>query len=111
MFRMLVQQALNNLSDEQVDIRCATGCRSLALLGLAIEGSIPEHLRGQGFQAIIGIEKSRLGIIPAANQNLTNQIRTAREKELFFEVPKWRLLSPLSAEINPFMPWLRTKAR
>ena len=25
--------------------------------------------------------------IPSANQNLTHQIRTAREKELFFEAP------------------------
>jgi len=36
MFRMLVLQALNNLSDEQVNIRCATAV-FLALSGFAIE--------------------------------------------------------------------------
>src|SRR3984957_7648477 len=35
MFRMLVLQSLYNLSDEQVGIKCATGCRSRGFWGLA----------------------------------------------------------------------------
>src|SRR3979409_1728830 len=34
MFRMLVLQALNNLSDDRWNIRCATDCRSRAFWGL-----------------------------------------------------------------------------
>ena len=42
MFRMLVLQALNNLSDEQVEYRCATGCRSRAFWGSRSRTDIPD---------------------------------------------------------------------
>jgi hypothetical protein len=41
----------------------------------------------RSFQALIGIEKSQLTIVASANQNLTHQIRTGRDKQPFFEVP------------------------
>ena len=40
--------------------------------------------RRQGFQALIGIEKSQLPHLRLCDQNLTHQIRTGRD---FFEVP------------------------
>ena len=42
MFRMLVLQALNNLSDEQVEYQVRERLSSSRFLGLAIEDSIPD---------------------------------------------------------------------
>ena len=45
MFRMLVLQALNNLSDEQVEYQVRDRLSFSRFLGLAIEDSIPDARR------------------------------------------------------------------
>src|SRR6185369_16835583 len=71
--------------------------------------------RRQVLQPLIGIEKSRLTHRPSANQNLTHQIRTGREKQLFFEVPmKMEMehcLSSCRSEIEANVEAVRRMAR
>jgi hypothetical protein len=62
-------------------------CSMRARIQLLAWFALKQRVIAQGFQALISIEKSQLPIVASANQNLTHQIRTGREKQLFFEVP------------------------
>ena len=88
MFRMLVLQALNNLSDEQVEYQVRDRLSFSRFLGLEIEDSIPDATTLWLFREKL----AKAGLIEKLfdrfdNHAVTSEIRTGQRQELFFEVP------------------------
>jgi IS5 family transposase len=113
MFRMLVLQALNNLSDEQVEYQVHDRLSFSRFLGLAIEDSIPDATTLWLFREKLAkaglIEK----LFDRFDQHLAAKIRAKRFLgHAVIEMVRWiRSARPAASTITPLrthmVSWLR----